>query len=102
MHLHEHWRVVLLVSLVTGVAYLVRTDVAVAQERMVPALGITMAAMGTITAWGVQLPYPLFQIPAVVFGARFGARGALALALAGCGVASLVTAGLPADGAVAV
>ena len=36
------WRVILLLSLVTGVAYLVRADVAVAQERMVPAVGITM------------------------------------------------------------
>jgi sugar phosphate permease len=43
----NHWRVVLLVSLVTCVAYLVRLDFAVAQERMVPALGLTMAGMGT-------------------------------------------------------
>jgi ACS family glucarate transporter-like MFS transporter len=98
----QHWRVTLLVSLVTGIAYLVRTDVAVAQERMVPALGLTMAAMGTITAWGFQLPYALFQIPAGMFGERFGARAALALALGGCGIASMLTAGLPADGAVAV
>jgi sugar phosphate permease len=98
----QHWRVVFLVSLVTGVAYLVRTDVAVAQERMVPALGLTMVAMGTITAWGFQLPYALFQVPAGMFGERFGARTALALALGGCGLASLITAGLPADGAAAV
>jgi ACS family glucarate transporter-like MFS transporter len=93
---------VFLVSLVTGVAYLVRTDVAVAQERMAPALGITMAGMGAITAWGFQLPYALFQIPGGMFGERFGARLALGLALAGCSAASLFTAILPADGAVAV
>ena len=98
----HYWRVVFLVSLVTGVAYLVRTDVAVAQERMVPALGLTMAGMGTITAWGFQLPYALFQIPAGLFGERFGARTALALALGGCGLASLITAALPGDGAIAV
>jgi ACS family glucarate transporter-like MFS transporter len=98
----QQWRVVVLVSFVTGVAYLVRTDVAVAQERMVPALGITMAAMGAITAWGFQLPYAVFQIPGGMFGERFGARAALALALGGCGAASLLTAALPADGAVAV
>jgi sugar phosphate permease len=98
----HHWRVVVLVSLVTGVAYLVRTDVAVAQERMVPALGITMAGMGTMTAWGFQLPYALFQIPAGMFGERCGARVALALALGGCSIASVLTAGLPGEGAVAV
>jgi sugar phosphate permease len=98
----QHWRVVVLISLVTGVAYLVRTDVAVAQERMVPALGITMTAMGAITAWGFQLPYAVFQIPGGMFGERFGARVALALALGGCGAASLLTAALPADGAIVV
>lgn len=96
------WRVVFLVSLASGVAYLVRTDVAVAQERMAPALGITMAGMGAITAWGFQLPYALFQIPGGMFGERVGARLALGLALAGCSAASLLTALLPADGAVAV
>jgi sugar phosphate permease len=96
------WRVVFLVSLVSGVAYLVRTDVAVAQERMAPALGITMAGMGAITAWAFQLPYALFQIPGGMFGERFGARLALGLALGGCSVASLLTAVLPVDGAVAV
>ena len=96
------WRVVFLVSLVSGVAYLVRTDVAVAQERMAPALGLTMAGMGAITAWGFQLPYALFQIPGGMLGERVGARMALALALIGCSVASLLTALLPGDGAVAV
>ena len=51
------WRVVFLLCLVSGVGYLVRADVAVAQERMVPALGLTMTVMGAITAWGFQLAY---------------------------------------------
>ena len=46
------WRVVALLCMVSGVGYLTRADVAVAQERMVPALGLTMTAMGAITAWG--------------------------------------------------
>ena len=61
----------------------VRADVAVAQERMVPALGLTMASMGAITAWGFQLPYTLFQVPGGMFGERFGVRAALALTLLG-------------------
>jgi MFS family permease len=69
---------------------------------MVPALGLTMAGMGTITAWGFHLPYALFQLPGGMFGERFGARAALSLALGGCSVASLVTAALPAESAVGV
>ncbi len=98
----QHWRVILLLSLVTGVAYLVRTDVAVAQERMVPAVGLTMVQMGAITAWCFQLSYALFQVPAGMFGERFGARSALALALAGCSVASFLTSAMPREGAVLV
>jgi sugar phosphate permease len=98
----RHWRVIFLLSLVTGVAYLVRADVAVAQERMVPAVGLTMMGMGAITAWGFQLSYALFQVPAGMFGERFGARSALALALAGCSVASFLTSAVPREGAVLV
>lgn len=98
----QHWRVILLLSLVTGVAYLVRADVAVAQERMVPALGLTMVGMGAITAWGFQLSYALFQVPAGLFGERFGARTALALALLGCSAASFLTSAVPGVGAVPV
>ncbi|HEX5718448.1 MAG TPA: MFS transporter [Thermoanaerobaculia bacterium] len=98
----RHWRVILLLSLVSGVAYLVRADVAVAQERMVPAVGLTMIGMGAITAWGFQLSYALFQVPAGMFGERFGARTALALALFGCSAASFLTSAVPSEGAVPV
>jgi MFS family permease len=96
------WRIILLLSLVTCVAYLVRSDVAVAQERMVPAVGLSMIGMGAITAWGFQLTYALFQVPAGMFGERFGARTALALSLAGCSLASFLTGAMPHEGAVVV
>ena len=89
------WRVTGLLSLVCFVSYLVRADVAVAQERMVPAIGITIATMGAITAWGFQLPYAIFQVPAGMFGERFGARAALAVTLLACSVSSLLTGVLP-------
>jgi MFS family permease len=92
-------RVVWLLCLTSLVAYLVRSDVAVAQERMAPALALSMADMGAITAWGFQLSYALFQVPAGLFGERFGVRAALGIALAGCSLASLGTALLPANGA---
>ena len=91
-----------LVGVVTFVAYLVRTDVSVAQERMVPAVGLTMVTMGAITAWAFQLAYALFQVPAGLFGERVGTRTALALALVGCSVASFATAALPVHGATPV
>jgi MFS transporter, ACS family, glucarate transporter len=97
----SNWRVVGLLCLTGGVAYLMRTDVAVAQERMAPALGLSMADMGVITAWGFQLSYALLQVPAGVFGERFGARVALSLALLGCCIASFVTGLMPATGATA-
>ena len=92
-------RIVILLCLVTGVAYLVRTDIAVAQERMAPALGLSMTDMGAITAWAFQLSYALWQVPAGMFGERFGARTALALSLLGCSVASLATGFMPERGA---
>jgi ACS family glucarate transporter-like MFS transporter len=96
------WRVVVLLSLATGVAYLTRADVAVAQERMVPALGLTMTAMGAITAWGFQLAYTLFQVPAGMLGERWGARTVLLLALLGCSVASFGAGLMPESSTAAV
>ena len=58
-----------------------------------PALGLTMTAMGAITAWGYQLAYTLFQVPSGMLGERLGARTVLLLTLLGCSVASF-TAGL--------
>lgn len=92
-------RVVSLLCLVGLVAYLARADVAVAQERMAPALGLTMADMGVITAWAFQLTYALLQVPAGLFGERFGARTALGIAMLGCSLASLATGLMPERGA---
>lgn len=98
----NNWRAVILLSSVSCVVYLVRSDIAVAQERMVPALGLTMTAIGAITAWGFQLSYALFQVPAGMVGERLGARTALTLALLGCSIASVITGLMPVDPATAV
>jgi sugar phosphate permease len=97
--MRTNWRVVSLLCVVAGIAYLVRTDIAVAQERMAPAIGLTMTEMGAITAWGFQLSYALLQVPAGLFGERVGARVALALAMLGGSLASLVTGLMPAAAA---
>lgn len=100
--MQNNWRVVSLLCLVSGVAYLVRTDIAVAQERMAPALGLSMADMGAITAWAFQLTYALLQVPMGIAGERWGARRTLALALVGCATASILTALAPQSGATPV
>ena len=101
-HMPKAWRVVFLLCVVTCVSYLVRADVAVAQERMVPAFGLTMTAMGAITAWGFQLSYAFFQVPAGMFGERFGARTVLMVALLGCSVSSFATGLMPESATAAV
>lgn len=100
--LPQTWRVVSLLCTVTCVGYLVRADVTVAQERMVPALGLTMTAMGAITAWGFQFAYTVFQVPAGLIGERVGARTALMVALLGCSLASFATGLMPEASAAAV
>jgi sugar phosphate permease len=96
--MQNNWRVVALLCLASLVAYLVRADVAVAQERMAPALHLTMADMSAITAWGFQLTYALLQVPAGLFGERHGARTTLALSLLGCSIASFATGFMPESG----
>lgn len=82
-------RLVLLLALVSLVSYGLRTNISVAQEYLAPELGLTMADMGTISAWGFQLAYALFQVPAGFLGDRFGARLVLGLSMIGWGLASL-------------
>ncbi len=84
-------RVVWLLALLGLVAYALRTNIAIAQEYMAPELGLTMAQMGVISAWGFQLAYTLGQVPGGAMGDRYGARLVLALAALGWAVASLAS-----------
>ena len=88
----------LLLGLVSLTGYALRGNISVAQEYMAPALGLTMNDMGTITAWGFQLAYALFQIPSGFLGDRYGARLTLGVAILVWVVASLGSA-LVAGGA---
>ena len=57
-------RLIVLLSLLSLVGYALRSNITIAQEMMAPELGLTMADMGTISAWGFQLAYALCQVPA--------------------------------------
>jgi ACS family glucarate transporter-like MFS transporter len=76
------------------VAYVQRTSVAIAAERMMPELGLTQIQIGwLLTAF--LMSYTAFQFPGGVFGQRKGARWTLViLGLLAFG-ATAMTAGAP-------
>ncbi len=80
-----------LLALLSLVGYALRSNITIAQEFMAPELGLTMADMGSISAWGFQLAYALFQLPAGFLGDRFGARVILGLAVVGWAAASFAS-----------
>lgn len=84
------WRVLLLLVLIGFVAYLLRSNMSVAGERMMDDLGLSQMQLGIVLAafaWG----YALFQLPGGVLGEWLGGRKALALLLlAWAGVNTLV------------
>ncbi|HEU4648641.1 MAG TPA: MFS transporter [Gemmatimonadales bacterium] len=84
------WHIVALLFVVSFVAYVLRTNMSVAGEKMMPDLGLTKVQLGLVMAafaWG----YAIFQIPGGIFGDRFGGRRALTqIALAWGGLNLLV------------
>ena len=92
-------RPVLLVGLLSAlsfVCYALRTNISIAQEFMMPELGLSPEDMGTISAWGFQLAYALFQIPAGFLGDRYGSRKVLTWAVVGWALATVGTGLVPA------
>jgi ACS family glucarate transporter-like MFS transporter len=72
------WRIVALLVVASFVAYLLRTNMSVAGERMMVDLGLSKVQLGFVLAafaWG----YALFQFPGGVFGDQVGGRRALAV-----------------------
>ena len=90
------WLLVLLLSLVSFMAYFLRTSITVAQEQMVPEIGLSFGQMGLITGVGFQLAYALGQIPAGIAGDWYGARRVLGWALVLFAVATFLTGVVPA------
>jgi ACS family glucarate transporter-like MFS transporter len=76
-------------------AYVQRTSVAVAAERMMPELGLTQVEIGwLLTAFLVS--YTAFQLPGGAIGQRWGARRMLVIASLLALVSTWATALLPA------
>ena len=83
------WRVFSVLFLLSFLSYLMRQNIHVAGEFMMPELGISELEMGWIYAafiWG----YALFQLPGGVMGKLLGPR----VALTGAGLVWVLTTAL--------
>src|SRR5262245_7509194 len=91
------WRILTLVFIASFIAYLLRTNMSVAGERMMAELGLTQMQLGIIFAaftWG----YAAFQFPSGVWGEKVGARRAMALAAVAWGISNLAVGLVPGPG----
>jgi ACS family glucarate transporter-like MFS transporter len=98
---HVRWRIVALLVAASFVAYLLRTNMSVAGERMMVDLGLTKVQLGKVLAafaWG----YALFQFPGGVYGDRLGGRRALTAIAVLWGVLNLLLGLVPAAAPTAV
>lgn len=82
-------------SSISLVSYLERSNISVAAELMIPALGITKVQMGQIFS-SFLIGYAVFQIPGGFLGDRYGPRRTLAISSLIWGVATILTALLTA------
>jgi ACS family glucarate transporter-like MFS transporter len=93
------WHIVALLFVVSFVAYVLRTNMSVAGERMMTDLGLTKVQLGWVLAafaWG----YAIFQIPGGIFGDRLGGRRALTAIVVAWGGLNLLVGLLPQGGAI--
>ena len=91
------WRIIALLVVASFVAYLLRTNMSIAGERVMADLGLTRIQLGFVLAafaWG----YALFQFPGGVYGERTGGRRALTWMAVAWGVLNLLVGLLPAVG----
>jgi ACS family glucarate transporter-like MFS transporter len=91
---HTRWRIVALLVVASFVAYLLRTNMSVAGERVMGDLRLSNVQFGFVLAafaWG----YALFQFPGGVWGERVGARRALTWMAVAWGVLNLLVGVVP-------
>jgi ACS family glucarate transporter-like MFS transporter len=91
---HVRWYILALLFAASFVAYLLRTNMSVAGERMMGDLGLSQIQLGVVLAafaWG----YAIFQFPGGVFGDTIGGRRALTIMAILWGLLTLMTAMVP-------
>ncbi len=95
---HVRWIILGLLTVISFVSYLLRTNMSVAGEHIMTDVGLTPVQLGWILAafaWG----YALFQLPGGVLGDLLGGRRALALVTALWGVLNFLVALVPSGAA---
>ncbi len=75
----------------TFVSYLLRTNISVGAELMMPALGLSKIDMGQIFT-SFLIGYAIFQIPGGILGDRIGPKITLGLSVLVWGVCTILTA----------
>jgi ACS family glucarate transporter-like MFS transporter len=93
--------IVLLLTALSLMSYLLRTNISVAAKLMMPELGLDEAGMGRVFS-AFLVGYTVFQVPWGVAGDRWGVRLPLTLSALLCGAATLATGLVPAAGALAL
>ena len=88
------WRILGLIFAASFVAYLLRTNMSVAGERMMRDLGLTQVQLGAVLA-AFAWSYAAFQFPSGVWGDRVGGRRALAIAALCWGICNLLVGLVP-------
>ena len=91
---HVRWVILGFLTVISFVAYLLRTNMSVAGERIMTDVGLTPVQLGWVLAafaWG----YALFQLPGGMLGDLLGGRRALALVTALWGVLNFLVALVP-------
>lgn len=88
------WRILALIVAASFTAYLLRVNMSVVGESVIADIGLSEPQLGMIFS-AFALGYAIFQIPGGILGDRFGARRVLALAAAGWGILTVLTALVP-------
>jgi ACS family glucarate transporter-like MFS transporter len=91
------WVILALLFAASFVAYLLRTNMSIAGEKMMADLGLSKIQLGLVLsafAWG----YALFQFPGGIFGDRMGPRRALTIIAILWGILTLLTGLVPGTG----
>ena len=91
---HIRWNVLALITVVSFIAYVLRTNMSVAGERMIGDLGLSQVQLGIVLAafaWG----YAIFQFPGGLLGERLGGRRAMTLLIVSWGVLNMMIGLVP-------
>lgn len=95
------WRILALIVAASFTAYLLRVNMSVVGESVIADVGLSEPQLGMIFS-AFALGYAIFQIPGGVLGDRFGARRVLAIAAAGWGALTVLTALVPGAAALSL